>query len=329
VPDLVQASASPDGQSEVIGRVPAWLLAPPAAAGLAQASQAHRARRAFSSRLLHTLAAWLERAMSADELARRRGLLQRLDPRVKLVTLMAFIVTAALAVRLSVLAVLLAVAVALVLSSRLGLRRFALRAWTFIPLFTALIMLPTLFGVVTHGPALVTFWSHGAPFWPLPHHLAITRTGLLVFARLLLRVTVIVSYGVLLTLTTPWADLLKAMRALGVPRGLAFVLAVAYRYVFTLVHLVQEMAVARTSRQVGPVSTSEDRRFLTGTVATLFGKSQAVSEQVYQAMISRGYTGEVRTLDTWQLRRLDVVWAIAVAAALTALLTAAPLLGAR
>jgi cobalt/nickel transport system permease protein len=328
VPDVVQV-ASPDGQSEVIGRVPAWLLAPPAAAGFTEARQAHRARRAFSDRLLHTLASWLERAMSADELARRRGLLQRLDPRVKLVTLMAFIVTAALAVRLSVLAVLLAVAVALVLSSRLGLRRFALRAWTFIPLFTALIMLPTLFGVVTHGPALVTFWSHGAPFWPLPHHLAITRTGLLVFARLLLRVTVIVSYGVLLTLTTPWADLLKAMRALGVPRGLAFVLAVAYRYVFTLVHLVQEMAVARTSRQVGPVSTSEDRRFLTGTVATLFGKSQAVSEQVYQAMISRGYTGEVRTLDTWQLRRLDVVWAIAVAAALTALLTAAPLLGAR
>jgi cobalt/nickel transport system permease protein len=328
VPDVVQA-ASPDGHAEVIGRVPAWLLASPAAGGFAQASQAHRARRAFSDRLLHTLAAWLERAMSADELARRPGLLQRLDPRVKLVTLMALIVTAALAVRLSVLAVLLVVAVALVLASRLGLRRFALRAWTFIPLFTALIMLPTLFGVVTHGPALVTFWSHGAPFWPLPHHLAITRTGLFVFVRLLLRVTVIVSYGVLLTLTTPWADLLKAMRALGVPRGLAFVLAVAYRYVFTLVHLVQEMAVARTSRLVGPVSTREDRRFLTGTVATLFGKSQTVSEQVYQAMISRGYTGEVRTLDTWQLRRLDVAWAVAVTVGLAALLVLAPTLGAR
>jgi cobalt/nickel transport system permease protein len=313
----------------VIGRPPEWLLEPAAAPGLPTSSGPRRSRRVFSERLLHSLAAWLERAMSADELARRPGLLQRLDPRVKLVTLLALIVTAALATRITVLGVLLVVAVALVLASRLGLGRFALRAWTFIPLFTALIMLPAIFGVVTPGRPLLTLWSHGAPFWPLPDRLAVTGAGLFVFARLLLRVTAVVSYGVLLTLTTPWADLLKAMRAVGVPRSLAFVLAVAYRYVFTLVRLVQEMAVARTSRLVGPVSSREDRRFLSGAVAAVFGKSQAVSEQVYQAMISRGYTGEVHTFETWRLRRLDVVWAVSVTAGLAGLLSVAFFLGPR
>ena len=120
----------------------------------------------------------------------------------------------------------------------------------------------------------------------------------------------------LLTLTTPWPDLLKAMRAVGLPRGFVFVLAVAYRYVFTLVRLVQDMTVARTSRLVGRVSTREDRHFLGGTVAAVFGKSQATSEQVYLAMISRGYTGEARTLSTWRLRRLDFVWSAVVAVAL-------------
>ena len=86
------------------------------------------------------------------------------------------------------------------------------------------------------------------------------------------------------------------MRAVGVPRGFVFVLAVAYRYVFTLVRLVQDMALARTSRLVGRVSGREDRHFLGATVAAVFGKSQATSEQVYLAMISRGYTGEARTL---------------------------------
>ena len=33
-------------------------------------------------------------------------------------------------------------------------------------------------------------------------------------------------------------------------------------------------------------------------------------------MISRGYSGEVRTLSTWRLRRLDVVWTMAVSAGL-------------
>ena len=278
-----------------------------------------RSRRLFTDRLLGTLAAWVERAMVADELARRPGLLQRLDPRVKLVSLLALIVTAALATRMTVLVLLLVFAVALVLASRIGLRRFAARAWLFIPLFTAAIMLPAIFNVVTPGHTVLTLWSHGPPVWPLPGRLAVTAPGLFAFARIVLRVTTVVSFAVLLTLTTPWSELLKAMRAVGLPRGFVFVLAVAYRYLFTLVRLAQDMAVARTSRLVGRASTGEDRRFLGATVAAVFGKSQAASEQVYLAMISRGYTGEVRTLSTWRLRRLDLVWAAVVAMGLVAL----------
>ncbi len=302
--------------------VPAWLLASPAAAGggggPAKPARPRRSRRLFTDRLLGTLAAWAERAITSDKLARRPGLLQRLDPRVKLVSLLALVVVSALATRVTVLAVLLALAVLLVPSSRIGLRQFAVRAWLFIPLFTAAIMVPAIFNIVTPGRTLVTLWSHGAPFWPLPGTLAVTAPGLFAFGRLVLRVTTVVSFSVLLTLTTPWPDLLKAMRAVGLPRGFVFVLAVAYRYVFTLVRLVQDMTVARTSRLVGRVSTSEDRHFLGGTVAAVFGKSQATSEQVYLAMISRGYTGEARTLSTWRLRRLDFVWSAVVAVALAA-----------
>ena len=42
------------------------------------------------------------------------------------------------------------------------------------------------------------------------------------------------------------------MRAVGVPRGFVFVLVVAYRYVFTLVRLVQDMAIARNEPPRGP-----------------------------------------------------------------------------
>jgi cobalt/nickel transport system permease protein len=227
-------------------------------------------------------------------------------------------VIAALATRVSVLLVLLALAVVLVAASRIGLWQFAARAWLFIPLFTAAIMAPAIFNIVTPGHAVLTLWSHDAPFWPLPDTLAVTAPGLRAFARLVLRVTTVVSFGVLLTFTTPWPDLLKAMRAVGAPRGVVFVLAVAYRYVFTLVRLVQDMAVARTSRLVGRSSTGEDRHFLGATVAAVFGKSQSTSEQVYQAMISRGYTGEARTLSTWHLRRFDIVWSAAVAVGLAA-----------
>ena len=311
-----QATAPREGEPAT--GVPVWLLATAGGADAPPAPPGRR-RRLFTDHLLGTMAAWAERALTSDELARRPGLLQRLDPRVKLVSLLAVIVVAALSTRVGVLLVLLGLAVALVPASRLGLGQFAGRAWAFVPLFTALIMLPAAFSVVTPGRAVLTVWSHGAP-WPLPDALAVTAPGLLVFARLVLRVTTVVSFSVLLTLTTPWSDLLKALRAVGVPRGLVFVLAVAYRYVFTLVRLVQDMALARTSRLVGRVSTGEDRRFLGGTVAAVFGKSQATSEQVYLAMVSRGYTGEARTLQSWRLRRLDLAWSVGVAAGLLALL---------
>ena len=318
-------SAGPSGRSASVSSQSAGVSKRPARPG----RRTRRSRRPFSGRLLVTLAAWVERAMASDELAHRRGLLQRLDPRVKLVSLLAFIVVAALSTRLVVLTVLLATAVVLVLASRIGLARFAARAWLFIPLFTAAIMLPAALSIVTPGRAVLTFWSHGAPFWPLPATLAVTAPGLLAFGRLVLRVTTVVSFAVLLTLTTPWSDLLRAMRSVGVPRGFAFVLAVAYRYVFTLVRMVQDMALARTSRLVGRVAAGEDRRFLGATVATVFGKSQATSEQVYLAMVSRGYRGETRTLDTWRLRPLDIVWAAGVAAGLGALVWFAFTAGAR
>ena len=319
VPDAAQAAA-PGDPLRPGDEAPAWLLAPASGAhGPAQPARARRSRRLFTDRLLGTLAALVERAMVADELAHRPGLLQRLDPRVKLVSLLALVVVAALATRMTVLLVLLALAVALVPASRIGLRRFAVRAWLFIPLFTAAIMAPAIFNIVTPGHTVLTLWSHGAPFWPLPGRLAVTASGLFAFSRLVLRVTTVVSFCVLLTLTTPWAELLKAMRAVGVPRGFVFVLVVAYRYVFTLVRLVQDMALARMSRLVGRVSSREDRHFLGGTVAAVFGKSQATSEQVYLAMISRGYTGEARTLSTWRLQRLDYIWSAVVAVGLVAL----------
>ncbi|HMK91495.1 MAG TPA: cobalt ECF transporter T component CbiQ [Thermoleophilia bacterium] len=296
---------------------PAWLLEPAAPRAADAAGLGRRHRRGLGDRLLTTLGTWVEHAFMSDDLARRRGLLQRLDPRVKLVTMVAMIVVAALSSDLVVLAGFLALAVGLVLASDIGLGRFAGRAWVFIPLFTAAVMLPALFNVVTPGRALVTFWSGGAP-WPLPDTLAVTAPGVIVFVRLLLRVTAVVSLAVLLTLTTPWADLFRAMRVVGVPRTFVFVLSVAYRYVFTLVRLVQDMAVARTSRTVGRVGAGEERHFLGAAVAAVFGKSQATSEQVYLAMLARGYAGEPRTLSSWRTGALDWVWAAGVALVIAA-----------
>ena len=74
------------------------------------------------------------------------------------------------------------------------------------------------------------------------------------------------------------------------------------------------MYVARTARTVtASTDTRSGRRFVAASAGALFGKSHALSEEVYMAMVARGFTGEVRTLDRPGLSRLDVAWCVGVA----------------
>jgi cobalt ECF transporter T component CbiQ len=246
--------------------------------------------------------------MATDASSDSGGLLQRLDPRLKLVGLVALLLAAVLVHHLAALLALFAIALIFIVLSRLGLARFALRAWAFVPLFTLAIALPAMTSWVTPGRPLLHLWSGGA----------ITATGLASAVRIVLRVTDAVSFSVLLAMTTRWNELLAALRVVRVPRTFVFVLAVAYRYVFVLMRLIQGMVTARRSRTVGRLAAGEDRRFVGAAVGTLFGHSQAMSEQVHTAMLARGFTGEVRTLAVWRLRAVDYAWAAAVTVALIA-----------
>jgi len=291
-----------DGRGGVGAPVPAWML------GGSSAPPPGRQGRPVLEKLLNGVAHVVESAMAADAAGDRGGLLQRLDPRVKLVGLLALLLASVLVNHLAALLALFAVALAFIVFSRLGLGRFALRAWVFVPLFTLAIVVPATTSWVTPGRAVVHLWGGGAT----------TATGLASAVRLVLRVTDAVSFSVLLAMTTPWNELLAALRVLRVPRTFVFVLAVSYRYVFVLMRLLQGMVAARRSRTVGRLAPREDRRFVAAAVGTLFGHSQAMSEQVHTAMQARGFTGEVHALSVWRVRALDYAWAAMVTLALAA-----------
>jgi energy-coupling factor transporter transmembrane protein EcfT len=114
---------------------------------------------------------------------------------------------------------------------------------------------------------------------------------------------------VLLTLTTPWQRLLAALRSLFVPTTVILVLSMAYRYLFHLLTSVSDMYTARRARTVGADSdVRSSRRFVAASAGALFGKAHALSEEVYLAMVARGYRGDVHTLTPARVRPRDLVW---------------------
>ena len=112
--------------------LPAWLLrsqpAPPAAG---------RSGVSFLSRFVLGLGRFLEEAFAGEALSARPGPLQGLDARAKIIGLLALVVTAALTTDLAALLLLLAAGVALIPLSHLEFRRFAVRAWVVVPVFTS------------------------------------------------------------------------------------------------------------------------------------------------------------------------------------------------
>jgi len=275
-----------------------------------------RRKGSFVERTLGGGAAVLRQAMFSDDVARGRGLLQRVEPRVKLLTVLGLLVAVGLVRSVPVLLGCYAGTLALAAAARVPLLFFVRRVWLFVPVFTGLVVLPATLSVVTPGEVVLVLWHwHGRPE-------GLTAQGLQSAGLIVTRVATSISLVVLLTLTTSWPRLLGALRAVGMPRIFVLVIGMAYRYLFLLLTAVTDMYTARKARSAGArTDTTEGRRFVAASAGALFGKAHQLSEEVYQAMTARGYRGEARTLTADRPGLLDALWtASAVAAAVAVLL---------
>lgn len=262
------------------------------------------ASRDYLSKAISGVTRALESAITAEDLGRAPGLLQGLDARVKVVTVVLFIVVVGLVHSLPVLAGILALIVFLSVLSRIPAGLFLKRVLVFIPLFTAVIAIPALF--ITPGDPLITVGGR----------VVITEQGARTAGLLVLRVTDSLSSGILLVLTTPWSNILAALRWFHVPSVFVTVLGMTYRYIFLLLHTVNSMFLARRSRSLGTFSGRENRRWLGQALGATMAKSHQLSEEVYLAMLSRGYRDEGLALNNLALRRRDLLWtALALAMA--------------
>ncbi|MGH9545269.1 MAG: cobalt ECF transporter T component CbiQ, partial [Terriglobales bacterium] len=252
-------------------------------------TRARKKERGVVERSLASFVGALEQAFDAEDLAKRNGLLQKLDPRAKIVAILPLIVIAALARRLWVIVALFAAAVAIALLSNVPLSALAKRVWLGVLTFTGFISVPALF--LTPGRAIYT----------LPHvGWTVTAQGLRAAAYLIMRAETAATFSVLLVLCTPWSKLLKALRVLRLPVVLVVILGMTYRYIFLLLRNAHEMFKSRKSRMVGRLDGRERRRAATASAGVLMSKTLQLSGDVYLAMRSRGFQGEVYLLDEFR-----------------------------
>ncbi|MDD5108247.1 MAG: energy-coupling factor transporter transmembrane component T [Candidatus Omnitrophica bacterium] len=226
--------------------------------------------------------AFLKELIFAEELAMRGGFLQSLDPRFKAVTFLLIIIQLLFTRNIFILFFFYALCLLLVLISKINLGFFLKRTWIFIPLFSLFIAIPAFF---------------------------INFSAALIFVT---RVLICVSYAVLLSITTKHFELLKVLRIFKIPQIFVMILGMCYRYIYLFVEIIEHTYLAVRSRVGKVVNYKFGQNIVAWNVVSLWNRSVKLNEEVYGAMLSRGFRGEAVAWNDFKIKGRDWLWLVTV-----------------
>lgn len=285
--------------------IPEWLLK----------DDGHKVRTSPSpqSSTLITIARFVEDTILTDKYAGIDRFLQRLDPRAKVLSIVCFILLATFTKKIEVLSGISLLSMFVSAICGIPPSVFIRRAWILPAVFTVFIVIPSIFNIITPGKPLVTLFERGEIV------IDITEQGLWGAITLILRVIASLSLVTILTMTTRWSGLLASLKALRVPRIFILILEMSYRYIFYLLKIAEEMHIAKKSRTLSSSGMIKEWMWSASGIGMLFLRSYRLSVDVHNAMLSRGFTGEIQVLNKFKVRRSDIVWC-ALSAIITTLI---------
>lgn len=223
--------------------------------------------------------------------------IHNMDSRVKMISVFLFIGT-------------------IVLTPPLPAAIFAMYALA-IMAFLAISKLPWLF-VLKRSSVIIPFVLFVVIFAPFVPHpgtydtyvlfgIKLQSAGLIIIWNTLVKSWLSVILLVILTATTKFTDLLRALAWMRLPKTIIATLSFIYRYAFVFIYHMGNMLRALRARSLrGPITWQW--RVLSQLLAGLFIRTYERGERLYDAMQSRGFSGEITVGSSKTLARADYVY---------------------
>jgi cobalt/nickel transport system permease protein len=236
----------------------------------------------------------------ADHYQRGSSRVHRLDPRIKIVATLLFIFVATILPPTHTgtwvaFVILFTTTLVVAAQSNLGIGYALKRSFVALPFALAAITLP----FTVPGQSVAQFGG-----------LTVSLEGTLRFLGIVVKSWISVQMAILLTITTAFPDMLWALRSLHVPRPLISIVAFMYRYMYVLADESLRLRRARSARAAEGAGRSGGSLMWRGKVAggmvgNLTLRAFERSERIYNAMLARGYQGELKTLTPPSMTDLD------------------------
>jgi cobalt/nickel transport system permease protein len=257
-----------------------------------------RIRTSYVNRGIEVAASVLRTGFLQWETASQRGFFQGLDSRIKVLFLIFFVIIVSLKKTILPELLIALFLLGLALASRLDLWKHYRKLLVLTFIFGFLLALPSALNLFTPGDLLGPAYHFNGKFrWGpvnIPGEIGFTRQGLQRLSLLTLRVMNSLSISFLVLASTPFAELIKALKIFRVPDVFLLTITLAYKYIFIFVQTVYDLHLAKKSRLTGPESSPEVRKWASGRMAFLFKKSQYQCEEVFRAMTARGLTDTIK-----------------------------------
>lgn len=136
--------------------------------------------------------------------------------------------------------------------------------------------------------------------------------GWLSFFSIMLKFILTVSTALLLVATTSFPGICHALRQLGVPSLFVSQLLFLYRYIFVLMEETMRIVRARDMRSYG--QSGKGIKVFVRLAGIIFLRTVERAERVYYAMLSRGFHGDMPTLKRFRFTMNDLGFAVSAIA---------------
>lgn len=241
--------------------------------------------KGFIEKNIEAIASFIKEVLEPEGFANKNGLLQQIDPRARLLGILAFMVTAAFLKSAFSIILLLSLVILMAAASRVNIMVLLKRALPVL-IFTFFLVLPAAFNFINPGAAV----------------------GLEGIAVFLLRVGTMVSLLSLFMLTTTYSDVFRALQSFPIPKIFVAALSMTFRYIMVLIKVAEDSHLAKKARTIKPSTLKQGSGWLASRIWLIMERSMETAEDVYLAMTARGFAGEVKTMTAFEMKGRDYGW---------------------
>jgi cobalt/nickel transport system permease protein len=272
-------------------------------------SSVSRAEFSFLDKTILNSAKTVKSVYDQAENAAKSNFIQKLNPNVKLISLIYIIIVISVVSSLTAQLLASAMIFSFFLLARLRVFQVYRKIFFLAFIFGFLVVLPASLNVITPGKIIFNLISLNKPshflIYSIPQNIGFTESGFHVVLLVFLRVLNSVSFSLLIVFTTPFPAFIKSFKISGVPDTFLMIIMLAYKYIYILSRTIEETYFALKSRFFGNVKRSTTRKLIGGRIFFIFKRSVIIYENTFCAMVSRGYNGEIKLYSRYKFTIMD------------------------